>query len=159
MGSGYTSPPNAPGRARYGKCRRREATQVTFGGAYEGRTPDDGRPFVSARALPAVAARSGPCPRAGRGKSQCQNWRSCEDQPFWGVLKQGTYFIAKENEPREAVCFFSCGAREVAAHVVRLDKEPDWAFLGLAMSVDGRSLLTVQIDREANDLMMIENFR
>jgi hypothetical protein len=95
----------------------------------------------------------------GAGRASARIGEVCEDQPFWGVLKQGTYFIAKENEPREAVCFFSCGAREVAAHVVRLDKEPDWAFLGLAMSVDGRSLLTVQIDREANDLMMIENFR
>jgi hypothetical protein len=55
------------------------------------------------------------------------------------------------------VRFLSFATQEVA-DVVSLEREPDWSFRGLAMSPDGRYLLSVQIDREANDLMMIENF-
>jgi serine/threonine protein kinase len=52
----------------------------------------------------------------------------------------------------------AAATREVA-EVVRLENEPHWSFLGLALSPDGRYLLNVQIDREANDLIMVENFR
>jgi hypothetical protein len=76
----------------------------------------------------------------------------------WGVLKDGIYFIARQNEPRQTVRFLSFNTHEVV-DVIRLEKEPDWSFLGLSISPDGRCLLTVQIDREANDLMMIDNFR
>jgi hypothetical protein len=56
------------------------------------------------------------------------------------------------------VRFLSFATHKVA-DVVTLEKEPDWSFPGLAMSPGGRYLLTVQLDREANDLTMIENFR
>ena len=61
--------------------------------------------------------------------------------------------------------------RRVAAHwtapdrgklrrsLVRLVQEPDWSSPGLAMSPDGRSILTVQIDHEPNDLTTVDNFR
>jgi hypothetical protein len=76
----------------------------------------------------------------------------------WSVLKEGIYFIARENGAAPAVRFLSFATHEVA-DVAKLEKEPDWSIPGLAMSPDGRSLLTVQIDREVNDLTMVENFR
>lgn len=76
----------------------------------------------------------------------------------WGILKDGIYFIARQHEPRQTVRFLSFATHKVS-DVIRLEKEPDWSFLGLAMSPDGRYLLSVQIDREANDLIMVENFR
>ena len=114
--------------------------------------------FISARVRPRVVARSGPCPLsagrgAGAGTGEIRN-----DQPFVGCSQHGIYFIARQNEPWQTVRFLSLATHEVT-DMVRLEREPDWTFLGLAMSPDGRYLLTVQIDREANDLMMIENFR
>jgi Tol biopolymer transport system component len=134
------------------------ATQVTFGGAYEGRTSDDGTIYFR-KSTPGGCCAIWSVPAAGgREEPVPELEKFARISRSWGALKQGIYFIAKENEPRQTVRFFSFGTREVA-DVVRLDKEPDWSYLGLAMSADGRYLLTVQIDREANDLMMIENFR
>ena len=75
----------------------------------------------------------------------------------WGVVERGIYFIARERGPRQTVRFLSFATREVT-DVAVLEKEPDWSFSGLAISPDGRYLLNVQIDREANDLMLMENF-
>jgi hypothetical protein len=60
--------------------------------------------------------------------------------------------------PRQRVRFLSFANHEVT-EVVKLEGELDRSFQALATSPGGRSLLTVQIDREANDLTMLENFR
>jgi hypothetical protein len=135
------------------------AVQVTFGGSYEGRPSPDGNTIYFRKSTPGGCCAIWSVPAAGGQEEPVPELEKFATiSRSWGVLEEGIYFIAKENEPRQTVRFFSFGTREVA-DVVRLDKEPDWSYLGLAMSAHGRYLLTVQIDREANDLMMIENFR
>ena len=76
----------------------------------------------------------------------------------WGGIRDGIYFIARENQTPQSVRFFRFGTRRVDT-ILRLEKDPGWIFPALALSSDGRRLLTVQTDREVNDLMMITNFR
>jgi len=76
----------------------------------------------------------------------------------WGVVNEGIYFISKQAKGLPMVRFLSFATGEVAG-ITRLNREPGWIFPSLALSPDGRYLLTVQIDREVNDLMMVENFR
>jgi hypothetical protein len=135
------------------------AIQVTFGGAYEGRASPDGKTIYFRKSMPTSCCAIWSVPAGGGREEPVRELEKFATiSRSWGVLKEGIFFIARENEPRQTVRFLSFATREVA-DVVRLEKEPDWAFLGLAMSADGRYLLTVQIDREANDLMMMENFR
>jgi len=47
----------------------------------------------------------------------------------WAVLKEGIYFIARENQARQTVRFLNFATREVE-EIVRLEKEPDWSFPG-----------------------------
>jgi len=42
--------------------------------------------------------------------------------------------------------------------LVTLDKEVIWNYPDVALSNDGRRLLSVRLDQEVNDLMLIENF-
>jgi hypothetical protein len=43
--------------------------------------------------------------------------------------------------------------------IATLEKEPIWSVPALALSPDGRNLLSVHLDHEVNDLMLIEDFR
>jgi Tol biopolymer transport system component len=131
------------------------AIQVTRTGAYEGRPSPDGRAIYFRKSAPVGAIWSVP---AGGGREEpVRELEKFAISRSWGVLNEGIYFIARQNEARQTVRFLSFATREVA-DVVKLEKEPEWSFLGLAISPDGRYLLNVQVDREANDLMMIENF-
>ena len=76
---------------------------------------------------------------------------------WWGVLKQGIYFMADEKTPRNTIRFYSFVTKKVTPLAV-LDNEPHWGIPGVALSPDGRWLLTLHRDHEVNDLMMIENF-
>jgi hypothetical protein len=42
---------------------------------------------------------------------------------------------------------------------MKLNKAPIWDYPDVALSGDGRLLLTAYLDQEVNDLMLIENFR
>lgn len=76
----------------------------------------------------------------------------------WGVVPQGIYFMSKEEGPRQTVRFFSFATRQVTP-LLTLDREPIWNYPDVALSPDGRRLLTARLDQEVNDLMLIENFR
>jgi Tol biopolymer transport system component len=77
----------------------------------------------------------------------------------WGVLKQGIYFVSAEQGARaERMSFFSFTTRRVMP-LRRWQARTMWTVPVAALTPDGRHLLTVQIDQQVNDLMMIENLR
>ncbi len=76
----------------------------------------------------------------------------------WGVLDQGIYFLSREDTPRQTIRFFSFATGKVTP-LATLDKEPIWDYPNVAISKDGRLLLSARLDQEVNDLMLIENFR
>ena len=135
------------------------AVQVTHSGAYEAHPSSDGKTIYFRKDTTAGCCAIWFVPtRGGREEPVPGLETFIRISRSWGVLKDGIYFIARQHEPRQTVRFLSFATHKVA-DVIRLEKEPDWSFLGLAMSPDGRYLLNVQIDREANDLIMVENFR
>ena len=56
---------------------------------------------------------------------------------WWGVLKQGIYFMADEKTPRNTIRFYSFVTKKVTPLAV-LDNEPHWGTPGVALSPDGR---------------------
>lgn len=77
----------------------------------------------------------------------------------WGVLKKGIYFLSADPDGRVAtVDFFSFTSRQVVP-LRKWQGRTMWTVPAVAISADGRHLLTVQIDQQVNDLMMIEPFR
>lgn len=135
------------------------AIQVTHTGAYEGRASLDGKTVYFRKSTPRDCCAIWSVPTGGGREEPVRALERFKTiSRSWGVLKNGIYFIARQNQPRQTVRFLSFATHQVS-DVVSLDREPDWSFLGLAMSPDERYLLTVQLDREADDLIMIENFR
>jgi Tol biopolymer transport system component len=135
------------------------AIQVTHTGADEARPSPDGNAVYFRKSTPAGCCEIWSVPVAGGPEEAVPELKGFTTvSRSWCVQNQGIYFIARQNEPRQKVRLLNFATREVA-DVVTLEKDPDWDFLGLAVSPDGRSLLTVQIDREADDLMLMENFR
>ncbi|MEO7651711.1 MAG: protein kinase, partial [Bryobacteraceae bacterium] len=135
------------------------ATRVTHGGAYEARPSLDGKTVYFSKNDGAVCCAIWSMP-AGGGLEEPV--RGLENRgPIvrsWGVLKEGIYFLARENAPRQTVRFLSFATHQVTP-ILTLDKHPGWVFPALEITADGRHMLNVQIDQEVNDLMMIENFR
>ncbi|HEX4169091.1 MAG TPA: protein kinase, partial [Bryobacteraceae bacterium] len=76
----------------------------------------------------------------------------------WGVVSRGIYFMSREDKPEQTVHFFSFSTRRVYP-LLTFDREPIWNYPDLALSEDGRVLLTARLDQEVNDIMLIENFR
>ena len=77
----------------------------------------------------------------------------------WGLLREGIYFaVADKGTQQFTIRFFSLAARRLSV-LVSWPVRSAWTGPALALSPDGRSLLTVRTDQEINDLMMIENFR
>jgi Tol biopolymer transport system component len=135
------------------------AIQVTHTGALEGRPSPDGKAIYYRKNTPAGCCTIWSVPAGGGREEPVPDLEKFATiSRSWGVLQEGIYFIAVENGPQQRVRFLNFATHEVA-DVVRLERAPDWSFQGLALSPDGRSLLTVQIDREANDLTMVENLR
>ncbi len=132
------------------------ATQITRGGACEAFSSPDGKfLYYTKRAWGAiwtVPAEGGP--EKVLPELQRYDWifRS------WGIIREGIYFMSREEGSRQTVRFFSFGTRQVSS-VLTLDKEPIWDYPDVALSSDGRRLLTARLDQEVNDLMLIENFR
>jgi Tol biopolymer transport system component len=134
------------------------AFQVTRGGAYEGRPSPDGRTVYYTKSTSAGCCSMWSIAVGGGPELPVPELAQFSLSRSWGVIRDGIYFIARENQTRQSVRFFSFATRQVA-EILRLEKDPGWIFPALALSSDGRRLLTVQTDREVNDLMMITNFR
>jgi eukaryotic-like serine/threonine-protein kinase len=134
------------------------AFQVTHGGADEGRPSPDGRTVYYTKSTSAGCCTVWSVPVGGGPERPVPELAQFNISRSWGVIPDGIYFIARENETRQSVRFFSFATRQVA-EILRLEKAPGWIFPAVALSSDGRRLLVAQTDREVNDLMMITNFR
>jgi eukaryotic-like serine/threonine-protein kinase len=134
------------------------AFQVTHGGADEARPSPDGRTVYYTKSTSAGCCSMWSIPVGGGTELPVPELAQFSISRSWGVIRDGIYFIARENQTRQSVRFLSFATRQVAT-ILRLEKDPGWIFPALALSSDGRRLLAVQTDREVNDLMMITNFR
>jgi eukaryotic-like serine/threonine-protein kinase len=132
--------------------------QVTHGGADEGRPSPDGRTVYYTKSTSAGCCTLWSVPVGGGPERPVPELAQFNVSRSWGVIPDGIYFIARENDTRQSVRFFSFATRQVA-EILRLQKAPGWIFPAVALSSDGRRLLVAQTDREVNDLMMITNFR
>lgn len=133
------------------------ALQVTHGGAYEARPSPDGRTIYYTKHTGADCCSLWSIPVAGGPELPVPELAQFTIDRSWGVIRDGIYFIARENQTQQSIRFFSFATRQVAV-ILRLEKDLGWSFPALALSSDGRRLLAVQTDREVNDLMMITNF-
>ncbi|MFL6351959.1 MAG: TolB family protein, partial [Bryobacteraceae bacterium] len=134
------------------------AFQVTHGGAYEARPSPDGRTIFYTKSTSAGCCAMWSIPVGGGPELPVAELAQFNIGRSWGVIPDGIYFIARQNQTQQSVRFFSFARRQVA-DILRLEKDPGWIFPAVALSSDGRRLLAVQTDREVNDLMMITNFR
>jgi dipeptidyl aminopeptidase/acylaminoacyl peptidase len=76
----------------------------------------------------------------------------------WGVLREGIYFLSKDELSRQVVRFLSFRTNRVTA-LFAIPKETMWDVPAVALSQDGRYALIVQLDHRINDLVMIDHFR
>jgi len=134
------------------------ASQLTHGGAFEARPSPDGRTIYYTKGTSAGCCAVWCIPVGGGPELPVPELAQFSIDRSWGVIPEGIYFIARQNQGQQSVRFFSFATRQVV-EIQRLGKDPVWGFPAVALSSDGRRLLTVQTDREVNDLMMITNFR
>jgi Tol biopolymer transport system component len=130
-------------------------TQVTHGGASEGFASPDGKLVYFTKrvwgAIWTVPVNGGPEKPLPGLERYDRIYRS------WGVVDRGIYFISQQKGPRQTIRFFSFATRQITS-LVTLDREPIWNYPNVALSSDGRQLLSACMDQEVNDLMLVENF-
>jgi eukaryotic-like serine/threonine-protein kinase len=131
------------------------AIQLTHGGACEGFASPDGKFLYFTKhawgAIWTVPVDGGPeKPFPGLERFD-RIFRS------WGVLDRGIYFMSRQDAPHQLIRFFSFTSRQITS-LATLNKEPIWDYPDVALSRDGRQLLSACLDQEVNDLMLIENF-
>jgi eukaryotic-like serine/threonine-protein kinase len=130
-------------------------TQVTRGGASEAFASPDGKLVYFTKrvwgAIWAVPVNGGPEKPVPELERYDRIYRS------WGVVDRGIYFMSKEEGPHQTIRFFSFATRRTTS-LVTLDREPIWNYPDVALSSDGRQLLSARLDQEVNDLMLVENF-
>ena len=80
------------------------------------------------------------------------------DTRYWGVLKEGIYFVSTEDKAHPAIKFFSFATRQITT-LASVEKMPQRDQPGLSFARDGRWLLYTQRDHTINDIMLMENFR
>src|SRR5215469_1130150 len=132
------------------------ANQITRGGGCEALASPDGRLlYYTPRgwsAIWSVPADGGPEEPVPELQRYDRIFRS------WGIVPQGIYFISREERAHQTVRFFSFATRQISP-LLTLSKEPIWDYPDVALSSDGRRLLTAWLEQEVNDLMLIDNFR
>jgi Tol biopolymer transport system component len=74
------------------------------------------------------------------------------DQSLWTVVPEGIYFAPMEAP--KSVQYFDFATK----HVRRILKSEKFFGNGLSVSPDGRWLLYTQVEKENNDIMLVENF-
>jgi eukaryotic-like serine/threonine-protein kinase len=131
------------------------ATQLTYRGASEAFASPDGKLVYFTKgtwgAIWTVPVDGGPEKPVPELERYDRIFRS------WGVLDRGIYFMSKQEGPRQTIRFFSFATRQITS-LVTLDREPIWNYPDVALSSDGRQLLSACLDQEFNDLMLVENF-
>ncbi len=135
------------------------ATQVTNAGAYEAKPAPDGKTIYFSKSTDTGCCSIWSKPAGGGPERPVP-----ELEPFapisrsWAVHNQGIYFIAREKGKLPVVRFLDFSTRRVTDYL-RISRDLEWTFPSLAVSSDARHLLAAQIDREVDDIMMIEGFR
>ncbi len=133
------------------------AVQVTRGGGLESWPAPDGKLLYFSRTRFRSAIWSVPV-EGGLEQPVPELQEYDRISRSWGVMREGIYFLSRQDGPRQSIRFFSFATRKVTL-LARLDKEPTWNVPAVTMSPNGRDLLTVHVDHDVNDLMMLENFR
>jgi eukaryotic-like serine/threonine-protein kinase len=80
------------------------------------------------------------------------------DMRYWGVMKEGVYFVNTQEKPRPVIQFYSFATRKVTT-LATVEKPPQRDQPGLSFARDGRWLLYTQRDHIINDIMVMDNFR
>jgi serine/threonine protein kinase/Tol biopolymer transport system component len=132
------------------------ASQLTFGGAFEGFEAADGKLFYFSKKDPSNSLWF--VPVTGGVEKPVPEFAKISLGRSWGLLPQGIYFIAREDAPRPAIRFYSFAMRRITT-LGTVEKAPLDLQPGLALSPDGRWLLYAQRDQIINDIMLMENFR
>ncbi len=131
-------------------------TQITRGGGCEALPSADGKILYYTNhgwgAIWTVPVEGGPEKPVAELQQFDRIFRS------WGVVKEGIYFMSREDGPEQTVRFFSFATRRIYP-LLTFGREPIWNYPDVALTDDGRVLLTARLDQEVNDLMLIENFR
>ena len=73
---------------------------------------------------------------------------------LWTVGKKGIYFFAVADEKGHADLNLYEFARGKTRNIRTMERPVDY----FAVSPDGRTILYTQLDEEASDLMLVENF-
>jgi Tol biopolymer transport system component len=134
------------------------AAQLTYEGGREPHPSADGRTILYTRRpggtpIWSIPSNGGP-ERPFPGTEAFNNIGRA-----WGIVRQGIYFVSWDDYSRsQRIRFFSFAAQRVTT-LGDWDKRTSPTTPNLALSPDGRHLLTVHTDQRVNDLMMIENFR
>lgn len=76
---------------------------------------------------------------------------------FWGVTRQGVFFIPAEGDHR-SVKLFDWATKQTKT-IARLGKAPMWLNKSGAVSPDGRWMISSELDQSVNDILMIDHFR
>ena len=132
------------------------AVQFTHSGASEGFETPDGKLFYFTKGPGLYGIWT--VPVAGGEEQSVPELSQVDYTRSWGVLAQGLYFIAKEEQPRQTVKFFSFATRRITP-LLTVEKKPLTVLPGLVLSHNGRWLLYAQQDAAVNDIMLVENFR
>jgi Tol biopolymer transport system component len=130
-----------------------EAVQVTREGGFEGFESPDGKFFYYAkgRGIPGIWR----IPVAGGEETPVLKGHQAGLQRAWTVVNEGIYFAAAEIHSQPTIEFLSFSTGQLT-RIATLDKPLN---KGLSVSPDRRWLIYAQIDRTAQDIMLMENFR
>jgi Tol biopolymer transport system component len=91
-------------------------------------------------------------PVEGGEETQVLDQLALNYQYGWGVTADGIYFY---NAKTKAIEFFSFATRRITP-IAKAENEP---LTGLAVSPDGRWILSDHLDQDASNIMLVENFR
>jgi hypothetical protein len=80
----------------------------------------------------------------------------CKDEFAWRPSREGIYFVDIDTKPQPTLKFFRFSTRTLNSLAKITNSE---GALGLSVSTDGRSFLYGQMDAQAADIMLVDNFR
>jgi Tol biopolymer transport system component len=135
-----------------------EVVQVTKNGAYEARPSTDGRTIYYTKPKGDVCCTVWSVPVGGGPEAPVAELeRFAPFSRSWGTVENAIFFIPFDSSRLPVVRLFHTATRRVT-DLVTFERESRWSFPAVSLTRDGRFLVYSQIDREENDLVLIENF-
>jgi Tol biopolymer transport system component/serine/threonine protein kinase len=136
-----------------------KAVQVTHSGAFEAAPTADGKLIYFTKPVPDANFAIWAMPAGGGPETAVPELQKFDKiTRSWGVLKEGIYFLPKDDPQNQVVRFFSFRTRRVTP-LFAIPKETGWDTPMVAISEDGRYALFSQVDHKSQELVMVENFR